>query len=226
MTFPERLRDLRTSSNLSQEQLALQLNVSRQAVAKWESGRALPDLDRAIALSRLYRVTLDSLFLPSEECAAQNTASGRDPGREALIGFLLRAKRSTYAAKSGAVEPSRPLSHDAAYREGDYYYLDTYLGGPYFSGEEAVWIKGVPVWSMNYTGRVMGEGFSGDFLKEALMHVPREYPYRGPLCYQQGNHTYHNLIQGDFEWYSGVEDIFFESRKVYECMFHGGKLVG
>ena len=224
MTFPERLRELRTSASLSQEQLALQLNVTRQAVAKWESGRALPDLDRAIAIGRLYRVTLDSLFLPPEECAAQGRSDRQDMSRETLIDFLLRAKRSTYAAKSGLVDSSRPSSHDAAYREGDYYYLDTYLGGKRFSGEEAVWIKNVPVWSMNYTGRVTGEGFSGDFLKEALMQVPREYPYRGPLCFQQGSLSYHAVIQGDFEWYSGVEEIFFEGRKVYECMFHGGKV--
>jgi transcriptional regulator with XRE-family HTH domain len=225
MTFPERLRELRTASSLSQEQLALQLNVTRQAVAKWENGRALPDLDRAIAISRLYRVTLDSLFLPQEECAAQSGSSRQDMGREALIDFLLHAKRSTYAAKSGFVESSRPSSHDAAYRDGDYYYLDTYLGGKCFSGEEAVWIKVVPVWSMNYTGRVLGEGFSGDFLKEALLQVPREYPYRGPLCFQQGSHSYHAVIQGEFEWYSGVEEIFFEGRKVFECMFHGGNVV-
>jgi transcriptional regulator with XRE-family HTH domain len=225
MTFPERLRELRTASNLSQEQLALQLNVSRQAVAKWESGRALPDLDRAIALGRLYRVTLDSLFVPPEECVSQSGSNNQDSSREALIDFLLRAKRSTYAAKSGFVESSRTASHDAAYQEGDYYYYDTYLGGKCFSGEEAVWIKGVPVWSMNYTGRVTGEGFSGDFLKEALLQVPREYPYRGPLCFQQGSLSYHAVIQGDFEWYSGVEEIFFEGRKVYECMFLGGNVV-
>jgi hypothetical protein len=33
------------------------------------------------------------------------------------------------------------------------------------------------------------------------------------------------VIQGDFEWYSGVEEIFFEGRKVYECMFLGGNVV-
>lgn len=222
MTFAQRLLALRTAQSLSQEQLAQQLHVSRQAVAKWENGQALPDLDRGIALSRLYKVTLDSLFLPPEECAARSLALHTDTSRDALIDFLLRAKKQTYAAKSGGVESSRPNSHDLAYQEGDYYYHDTYLGGKCFSGEEAVWIKGVPVWSMNYTGRVTGEGFSGDFLKEALLHVPREYPYRGPLYFAQGPNAYHAVIQGDFAWYNGVEEIFFEGRKVYECMFHGG----
>ncbi len=225
MTFPDRLRELRTASNFSQEQLAVQLSVSRQAVAKWESGKALPDLDRAIALGRLYKVTLDSLFLPPEECAISSRGGRQDSGRDALTDFLVRAKRATYAAKSGSVAPSRPKSHDLAYQEGDYHYYDTYLGGQCFSGEEAVWIKGEPVWAMNYSGRTIGEGFSGDFLKEALMNVPREHPYRGPLCFQQGSHAYHAVIQGSFDWFSGVEEIFFEGRKVYECMFHGGKVL-
>ncbi len=222
MTFAQRLLSLRTAQGISQEQLANQLHISRQAVAKWENGQALPDLDRAIAIGRLYKVTLDSLFLPPEECSAHKGTEPADACRDTLIDFLIRAKRNTYAAKSGMVDSSRQKSHDLAYQEGDYYYYDTYLGGKCFSGEEAVWIKGVPAWAMNYSGRVIGEGFSGDFLKEALLHVPREYPYRGPLYFAQGPNAYHAVIQGKFEWYSGMEEIFFEGRKVYECMFHGG----
>ena len=222
MTFAERLLSLRNAQGNSQEQLARQLHVSRQAVAKWENGQAMPDVDRAIAISRLYKVTLDSLFLPPEECSMRNNALQFDTSRDALIGFLIRAKRNTYAAKSGTVESSRPMSHDLAYQEGDYAYYDTYLGGKCFSGEEAVWVKGMPVWAMNYTGRVIGEGFSGDFLKEALLNVPVEYPFRGPLHFAQGPNAYHAVIQGDFDWYSGLEEIFFEGRKVMECMFHGG----
>lgn len=49
-------------SGLSQEQVAEKLNVSRQAVAKWESGDCLPDIYNCRALADLYDVTLDSLF--------------------------------------------------------------------------------------------------------------------------------------------------------------------
>ncbi len=101
-------------------------------------------------------------------------------------------------------------------------YLDTYLGGEKFSGEEAVWKLGVPVWSMNYCGRILAEGFSGDFLKEALYKVPREYPYRGPLVFHKGDYTYHCIIEGSVEWYQGYEEIFLLNTKVYECFFHGG----
>ncbi|MNN99983.1 hypothetical protein D3C81_2197670 [compost metagenome] len=75
---------------------------------------------------------------------------------------------------------------------------------------------------MNYAGRILGEGFSGDFLKEALSLVPEEYPYRGPLVYGNGEFKYHCIVTGDFTWFSGCEEIFYNDRKVYECLFHGG----
>ena len=76
-----------------------------------------------------------------------------------LIDFLIRAKQATYAGKGAETDPSRPASHDLVYREGEYMYYDTYLGGDRFAGEEALWISGVPVWSMNYAGRVIGDNF-------------------------------------------------------------------
>ena len=87
-----------------------------------------------------------------------------------VIRFLIRAKQATYAGKGAETASSRPGSHDLVYRDGDWMYYDTYLGGDKFAGEEALWISGVPRWSMNYAGRVTGENFSGDFLKEALLH--------------------------------------------------------
>ena len=55
------LKKLRKTARLTQEQVAEKLNVSRQSVAKWESGDALPDIDNCIMLSRLYNVTIDDL---------------------------------------------------------------------------------------------------------------------------------------------------------------------
>lgn len=142
----------------------------------------------------------------------------------AMLGFLCRAKRKTYAGNEGWTASSRPESHDLAYTEGDYMYLDTYLGGEHFTGEEAVWQKGTPIWSMNYSGRVLSEGFSGDFLKEALFHVSEDCPYRGPLIYRSGDYTYHCIANGEPEWFHGYEEIFLKDRKIYECFFHGGEV--
>ena len=143
---------------------------------------------------------------------------------EDIIDFLCRAKKSTYAGKGAESASSRPGSHDLQYQEGPLLYLDTYLGGEKFAGEEALWLDNRPFWSMNYLGRIVGEGFSGDFLKEALAQVPREYPYRGPLVYQNGSYSYHCVVHGEFEWFHGYEEIFYNQEKVYECLFHGGAI--
>ena len=59
MTMAERLQRLRKEHHFSQEQLAERLQVSRQAVSKWENGQTAPDLDNIIAMSNLYEVTTD-----------------------------------------------------------------------------------------------------------------------------------------------------------------------
>lgn len=51
---------------------------------------------------------------------------------------------------------------------------------------------------MNYVGRILKEGFSGEFLKEVLSLVPEEYPYRGPLQYENGIYKYKCAVEGDF----------------------------
>ena len=106
-----------------------------------------------------------------------------------VVTFLIKAKQATYAGKGAETSPSREKSHDLIYKDGNYMYYDTYLGSDKFSGEEALWINGEPYWSMNYIGRVMGKNFSGDFLKEALLHVPENKPFRGPENYSNGDYS-------------------------------------
>ena len=139
-----------------------------------------------------------------------------------IVDFLIKAKQATYAGKGAETISSRIGSHDLAFRKGDYLYYDTYLGGDRFAGEEALWIAGVPFWSMNYVGRVTGEPFSGDFLKEALLHVPEEKPYRGPQQYENGDYTYRCESDGSFDWFQGTETIAYRGKTIYECRFHGG----
>ena len=59
--FANRLVDLRKRENLSQEDLADKLSISRQAVSKWERGEASPDTDNLIALAKIYGISLDEL---------------------------------------------------------------------------------------------------------------------------------------------------------------------
>ena len=139
-----------------------------------------------------------------------------------IIEFLIKAKQATYAGKGAETTSSRIKSHDLVYRDGAYMYYDTYLGGEKFAGEEALWISDTPYWSMNYVGRVTGEHFSGDFLKEALLHVPEDKPYRGPQDYVNGDYAYHCDVNGIFDWFQGKETIVYQGKLIYECYFHGG----
>ena len=55
------LKNLRNHHRLTQEDVAEHLQVSRQAVAKWEKGDSMPDIENCMALAKLYNVTLDNL---------------------------------------------------------------------------------------------------------------------------------------------------------------------
>lgn len=223
MSFQEQLQILRKAKGLSQEKLAEFLGISRQAVAKWEVGQSYPDIARLISLSDLFKVSIDKLVNDYEEnCRLTIEENKINYIDKSIIDFLCRAKKSTYAGKGPECRPSRPNSHDLEYVEGNLKYIDTYLGGEKFSGEEALWKEDIPIWSMNYIGRVLDERFSGSFLKEVLSLVSKENPYRGPVIYQNGQYKYHCIINGEFNWFQGHEEIYFEDIKVFECFFHGG----
>lgn len=67
MALSEKLYTLRKMSGLSQEQLAEQLSVSRQAVSKWESGQSVPESDKLLAISNYFDISLDYLMKEDEE---------------------------------------------------------------------------------------------------------------------------------------------------------------
>ena len=133
-----------------------------------------------------------------------------------------KSVKDSYAAFMKETDASRTSSHDFRYQNGNYMYHDTYVGGEKFAGEEAIWKNSVPVYAMNYMGRVIADGFSGNFLKEALRAADEKMPYRGPEHYQSGEYTYRCNVTGDFTWFQGYEEIYQGDVKVYECVFHGG----
>lgn len=218
MDFSERLTQLRTQRGLSQEELAARLGVSRQTIGKWETGQALPELPGLLALSDFFSTPIDRL-VREDPCATPIEAPGHT---EPFLDFLLRAKRSTYAAHAPEVPPCCPGAHDYYYAAGPLAYRDNYFGGSCFHGRETVWSDGTPLWCMNYSGRVLGEPFSGDFLKEALLHGTPDMPCRGPELYRSGDYTYTCFMQGSLDWFSGSEAIYLGGRMIYECRFHGG----
>lgn len=66
MEFNEKLQQLRKQSNLTQEQLAEQLYVSRTAISKWESGKGYPNIESLKCISKLFSVTIDELLSSDE----------------------------------------------------------------------------------------------------------------------------------------------------------------
>ena len=77
MSFGEQLQLLRRANNLTQEDFAEQLQVSRQSVSKWESSKGYPEIEKIIYICNTYRITMDELFaeevLPVREEQTEQT---------------------------------------------------------------------------------------------------------------------------------------------------------
>ena len=144
-----------------------------------------------------------------------------------FIKFLIKAKQNTYAGNGALSQASRTSSKDLAFREGDWTYLDSYLGAFHFIGEEAVWHQQFPVWGMNYYGRMLVEkippGF-GEFLKSVLMQVPAEMPFRGPEEVLGTEFSYTCSVEGGLSCFRGREFITMKGKRIYQLYFHGGEI--
>ena len=80
-----RLLQYRKKMNLSQEELASRIGVSRQAVSKWERAEASPDTDNLILLADIYGVSLDELLKGEKE----NETQSEEPENNAVICFAV-----------------------------------------------------------------------------------------------------------------------------------------
>lgn len=83
MKFAEKVRHLRIKNGFSQEDLAEKLNISRQTISKWEAGNSFPEIEKLIALSDLFQVSIDYLLREKQI----NTNSSEDLDRM-VIQFL------------------------------------------------------------------------------------------------------------------------------------------
>ena len=113
MIFSEKLQLIRKSKGLTQEELAEKLEVSRQAVAKWESGQVYPDINNLIQISNLFNVTVD--YLVKDQACIVSCVENVEPDIAKLIEFRLEANVNTYAAYMNETESTRLDSHDFTY---------------------------------------------------------------------------------------------------------------
>lgn len=94
----EKIVSLRKKKGLSQQELAEALDVSRQAVSRWEVGTSLPSMENLLALSKLFETPVDELTSAAElldlpehgsEKAGEGKKASRFKGRSRLLGFVL-----------------------------------------------------------------------------------------------------------------------------------------
>lgn len=78
MEFSNRLYELRKQRGLSQEEAASKLNVTRQTFSKWENGDSTPDMEKLIAISDLFDISMDELVLGKVQKVAERTTGNVD----------------------------------------------------------------------------------------------------------------------------------------------------
>lgn len=93
MTIGEKITELRVAANISQEQLAEQINVSRQSVSKWEMGQALPQIDKVLQLCELFGISTDELLHDKIALHPTNPAEPRKNKYFGTDGFRGEANR-------------------------------------------------------------------------------------------------------------------------------------
>lgn len=85
----EKIYTLRKKNGLSQEQLAEKLNVSRQAISKWESGTAVPESEKLITISNYFGVSVDYLLKDGDEDKANTTDITIEENPKMIVGIII-----------------------------------------------------------------------------------------------------------------------------------------
>lgn len=103
MILADKIIDLRKKNGWSQEELAEKLGVSRQAVSKWESAQAIPDLGRVLAMADLFSVTTD--YLLRDENEAPTPAAVEDGASESSVRRVSMEEASALAVSLCVLSP-------------------------------------------------------------------------------------------------------------------------
>lgn len=146
--------------------------------------------------------------------------------KEELRQFLIASNKAGYAGgkeKQWIKEPDN--STTIPFEKGLWKSHDNFFGGEPYGGRTIVFYEDKPVWMMVYYGRVE-ETTNPDpvysILRNALMRMPEDYPFRGPKEYQEKNLIYKNVWNGDPERFSGEETITEEGKLLYKANYMGG----
>ncbi len=132
MSFADNLRQIRKEKGLSQEEFAEIMNVSRQAVSKWEQGDGYPEVEKLLLLSNKLNISLDSIMsteIAKESCSDNSKVTGSiiitSPNENVVVNcYKVMASQKM---KGGKKEPEYMLSGVGS-------------GGNYFWGEPTTFL--------------------------------------------------------------------------------------
>ncbi|MBI3385769.1 hypothetical protein HY031_01645 [Candidatus Gottesmanbacteria bacterium] len=145
----------------------------------------------------------------------------------ALRTFLLASNKAGYA---GAEEKKwikeANSSTTIRFTSGEWSSDDNFFGGEPYGGRTIVFYKGKPVWMMVYYGwideSVRDPNPIYAFLRQALMNMPPDYPFRGPKSLKEKKLAYTNIWKGTIERFAGHENIKEGGKEVYYASYVGG----
>lgn len=143
---------------------------------------------------------------------------------------VVAAKTATYVGGGVAASASRTGSHDLGWRDGRWSYLDSYVGGTDFHGQEVVWHDDEPVWAMSYYGAVLrpdlidGER-AGLTITAALSAMYAEGRFLGGYEHAGEHGTYVDASTGGVGRFHGREVILVDGVEAYALDYFGGLVV-
>lgn len=149
-----------------------------------------------------------------------------DMNKKNLTQFLVDSNAAGYA---GGEEKKWIKETDGSttipFEKGQWKSHDNFFGGEPYGGRTVVFYKSKPVWIMVYYGRVVETADPDEIyktLREALMRMPKDHPYRGPKEYTRDGYVYTNVWKGDVDNFSGEESIRRTIKIVYQARYMGG----
>ena len=144
-----------------------------------------------------------------------------------LNDIVVKAKAATYVGGGVKSGSSRTGSHDLAWEEGEWRYLDSYFGGTDFIGQEVIWYRGTPLWAMNYYGYVTLPALidaqrAGETIKAALSAMYATGRFLGGFEWSGPHGVYLDRSTGDVSHFRGRETIMVCGQQAYALDYCGG----
>lgn len=215
MDISAKLKELRAKKGLSQEKVAEQLYVSRQAISKWENGEALPDMENLVAISKFYGVSIDYILGANEESGRSKNQVEAEP----------QSPAPSY--QGGAAKTSAPLTAE------NYKKMRRWKGWYIAARVSLIVMTAITV--INYILKLcnvfdfslpFGAGFPGNIMYYAMTYTGRNHEFN-EMLEQVGGYT--NQIP-DFMYYIALVFtisvvLMYVISSIFSGKYRGGFLI-